>query len=118
MELYYGPAFRTESSDGPDAQASAADVIRFEKTELANDLDIADDILSKLGDHSAECIVWVVRTRAQVHKYIGDPDYLATLDTNAINAMVDDWTAAVQGAEILIYLDDDGVLLLRPHAQI
>src|SRR6266852_6484529 len=69
--------------------ASVVDVIRYEREELGNDLDVPDFLLEELTRKqvNAKDIVWVCRTREHARRYsgrgIGQP-YKEDLGSNAL----------------------------------
>jgi hypothetical protein len=56
-----------------DRDATAADVIRFEREELDNDLDVPDFLLDELDRqrYKARDVIWVCRTRQHARYYAG-----------------------------------------------
>jgi hypothetical protein len=56
-----------------EPDASAADVIRFEREEYDNDLNVPDFLLDELDrqQYTAREVIWVCRTRDHARRYAG-----------------------------------------------
>ena len=56
-----------------EPDATAADVIQFEREEYDNDLDVPDFLLDELDrqQYTARDVIWVCRTRQHARRYSG-----------------------------------------------
>ena len=107
--VYTGPAYRVDTGFRP--RGTAADVVRYERDELGNDISISPEKLKELESYDARDIVWVGRNKEDVVKY-------AQADVGAKPKpkdykLIGDETDAVQGGEIIAEDGDGGYLVLR-----
>ncbi len=117
-KVYEGKAYRSETQNmGIPEDATAADIINFEKDELGNEQDFAhltSEQMDALKKRPASDLVWVASSKEKAASY-GQEDLGAEL-TPADIEQVSDYTEDVKGGEIIAEDGDGGYLVLKPEA--
>lgn len=70
--VYEGPAFRVDTGFTNDKNVMASDVVRYEQTELGNDLGVGSGLLAELDKVPATDLVWVTKSSEDAARYGDD----------------------------------------------
>lgn len=69
--MWAGKAYRVDVPNvGIPRNATAADVVRFERDELGNDNHVRRDVLALLEHYPASALIWVGKDRESVEPYL------------------------------------------------
>jgi hypothetical protein len=73
LKDFTGKAYRVDIENiGIPNKATAGDIVRFEREELGNTMDVPDELLGELDGYSHRDIVWVTRTRDDARFYLSE----------------------------------------------
>jgi len=71
--LFEGKAYRVDIPNwGIPSRATAADVVRFEREELGNVLEVPPDLLKELDKYHYSEVIWVTRTLEDAEEYLSE----------------------------------------------
>lgn len=95
--------YRVASGFTQNKGVTAADVVRFERDELGNDIAVSEEVIKSLEGIPSNRVIWVTRTRyeAQGRYYEGNADEISL----------------PKGSKIIEDIGEDGILVLLPQTE-
>ena len=107
--LFQGKAYRVDIPNwGIPDNATAGDIVRFEQTELGNDLGTSESLIKELDNYSYSDVVWVTKKKADAAYYLSEG--MTKDDISEINLG--------EGSRIVAEDGQGGFLVLRGDARL